>query len=323
MNKRNYLSLIIIIIACIVSLFSEDDDIRFIGLLNIVFWGFMLLTYHVFNSKRFKLWFIKKRCPIIYSSYFYIDKDTQWPLGIWRNTSQDEYLSMTPYELLQEEKSLKYRIEKEISLKEKLKNLQNEEQNEDWYNRAIKFRNYCNYHRYLLNTQNFSLLSQAIDKFELIKSHPIDTIKESEDDITREDIINKTVEFTDHGIYANIKVWDGVKYTMKKQRVYVYKRSYHLDMGQPPRFHICRCSTMDNYIHNNTLEILYRKSNLPRVKVKNMDDNYKENEITHLPLCGNCYKIMKKQYSWLDSKMDNEDFIRNVINRVGWYKPNI
>jgi hypothetical protein len=155
------------------------------------------------------------------------------------------------------------------------------------------------------------------------KQSSVCELKESEDDITREDIINKTVEFTDHGIYANIKVWDGVKYTMKKQRVYVYKRSYHLDMGQPPRFHICRCSTMDNYIHNNTLEILYRKSNLPRVKVKNMDDNYKENEITHLPLCGNCYKIMKKQYSWLDSKMDNEDFIRNVINRVGWYKPNI
>ena len=49
-----------------------------------------------------------------------------------------------------------------------------------------------------------------------------------------------------------------------------------------------------------------------------MDRNYIENEIGHLPLCGNCYKIMKKQFSWLDSKMDNEDFIKNVINKVHW-----
>ena len=136
------------------------------------------------------------------------------------------------------------------------------------------------------------------------------------EDITPEDIINDNIEFTDDAIYYKKKKWDGVRYTIERQKVYAYKRSYHLGMGEPPRFHICRCSTMDLYIKSKTLEIKYRKSDKPSVWAKDMDNYDEENLVSHLPLCLNCYKKMKAQHSYIDSKMDNVDFVNRVIKRI-------
>lgn len=137
-------------------------------------------------------------------------------------------------------------------------------------------------------------------------------------DITIHDIIDKNVEFTDNAIYVIKKEWDGVKWTMRKQKIFVYKRKYHLDMGEPPRFHICKCSTINSYLSRGELSIEYRKSSDLEIWVKNMDDNNKETKISHIPLCKNCYKKMKSQYSWLDSKTDNEEFVRRVIRNTEW-----
>lgn len=153
------------------------------------------------------------------------------------------------------------------------------------------------------------------------QSPPIEKPKEDEkttNDILPEDIIDENIIFTGKGIYQKKKEWDGVKWTIKHQQIYVFKRDYHLnDLGKP-RFHICKCSTMDEYIKNRNLEIKYRKSKSSVVQVRNMDNNNLETEIRHLPLCKNCYKIMKQQYNWLDSKTDNEEFVRKVIDKVDW-----
>lgn len=307
------------------------------GIPCIVFFVVLALITSISKTKRYKRWFIKKWCPTIYNNYFKNDNSN----SLWNNTfckdSQNKYLSMSIDELNLEESILRTHNVIENEYKENLTKLLNEKQNEDWYRRAVYFLK-KNKHKMPFRTEYEILVPElkdslfyAFDIYKLAKSVELyeknrpqintqtsNYTKESEDDITREDIITKEIEFTEHGIYAKRKVWDGVKYTMKKQRVFVYKRCYHLDMGEPPRFHICRCSTMNNYIFANSLEIEYRKSSKAKVKVKNMDRNYIENEIGHLPLCGNCYKIMKKQFSWLDSKMDNEDFIKNVINKVHW-----
>ncbi|WP_289119640.1 hypothetical protein [uncultured Bacteroides sp.] len=136
--------------------------------------------------------------------------------------------------------------------------------------------------------------------------------------VTSNEISDDEIEVIDDGIYYKTKIWDGVKYTIKKQRVFVYKRSYHLDMGELPRFHICRCKTMDSYMSCGTLKLEYRKSDSRDVWVKNMDACDRETQISHLPLCMNCYKKLKQQYSWLDSEMDNVDFVKNIINRLNW-----
>lgn len=142
-------------------------------------------------------------------------------------------------------------------------------------------------------------------------------------DITEQDIIDKNVEFTDDAIYLRKKEWDGVKWTIRKQKVYVYKRNYHLGMGEPPRFHICKCSTIDSFLSRGLLKTEYRKSSDIEVWVRDMDTGDKETKISHLPLCGNCYKKMKRQYTWLDSKTDNETFIRRVIKQTYWAEKNL
>ena len=143
--------------------------------------------------------------------------------------------------------------------------------------------------------------------------------KSSDDDITYDEIINKDVEFNDDSIYVKKRVWDGVRYTIRKQRVFVYKRDYNLDMeNKIPRFHICRCITIDDFIQRKCLTIEYRKSTQKTVLVRNKDNDNEERRISHLPLCKNCYKKMKSQYSWLSSETDNEDFVRNVIEKTYW-----
>lgn len=137
-------------------------------------------------------------------------------------------------------------------------------------------------------------------------------------DISDDDILNENVEFKDDAIYFKRKKWDGVKWTIERQKVYVYKRSYHLDMGGgPPRFHICRCCTIDSFIRQGRLKE-YRKSDKDFVWVRNLDFHDSETQISHLPLCLNCYNKMKSQYRWLDSETDNQDFVRRVIKKTYW-----
>jgi len=81
---------------------------------------------------------------------------------------------------------------------------------------------------------------------------------------------------------------------------------------------IRKCSTISSYLSRGDLTIEYRKSSDIEIWVKNMDDNNKETKVSHIPLCLNCYKKMKSQYSWLDSKTDNEEFVRRVLKNTYW-----
>lgn len=192
------------------------------------------------------------------------------------------------------------------------------EKNEKWYSEATYHIHRYKYKKYILEPQ-YSELEKILKEYE-DKQNNKSTIVSSDvsGDITPDEIIDKDIEFTDTGIFYKKKVWDGARYTIKKQRVFAYKREYHLDMGELPRFHICRCRTMDTYIRSGSLKLEYRKSSSKTVFVKNMDNGNKECMISNLPICGNCYRKLKHQYSWLHSKMDNEEFVKYVINRIYW-----
>lgn len=168
------------------------------------------------------------------------------------------------------------------------------------------------------NKKKVSKQQEVINTTPVVSKNVVQTNDPTLNDITVQDIIDKNVEFTDNAIYVRNKVWDGVKWTMRKQKVYVYKRKYHLDMGEPPRFHICKCSTISSFLSRGDLSVEYRKSSDIEIWVKNMDDNNKETKVSHIPLCKNCYKKMKSQYSWLDSKTDNEEFVRRVLKNTDW-----
>lgn len=108
------------------------------------------------------------------------------------------------------------------------------------------------------------------------------------------DAINKgQLEVTTEGIYV-IGPGD------ERQQVFLYKRDYHLERYGKPKFHICRCDTINDFIRNGGFREHYVRANSDPVPVQNMDDGYKELEVYDLPLCRNCSRMIS-QYGYMTS----------------------
>lgn len=85
-----------------------------------------------------------------------------------------------------------------------------------------------------------------------------------------------------------------------EHQVFLYKRDYHLwDYGKP-RFHICRCRTIDEFIMSGGFNDHYMRTNTDPVIVANMDNGYEREEVDELPLCKNCQRIIRS-YGNIDS----------------------
>jgi len=96
------------------------------------------------------------------------------------------------------------------------------------------------------------------------------------------DSINKgELEVTSEGIFV---VGPGDN----RQQVFLYKRDYHLERFGKPRFHICRCKTINDFIESGGFKDHYVRANSDPVPVQDMDDGYNEVEVYNLPLCKNC-----------------------------------
>lgn len=111
------------------------------------------------------------------------------------------------------------------------------------------------------------------------------TLIESQD-VTINDLCNGALVIEDNEIY-NMNT-----YTGECRRVFLYKREYHLKLYGPPKYHICKCATIVDFMNPNGEIPKYRQANSMHVKVQNIDDNYKEVELDNLPLCKNCAMIL-------------------------------
>lgn len=101
------------------------------------------------------------------------------------------------------------------------------------------------------------------------------------EEVTVDAIDRGEIEFTDEGIYV-LGPGD------ERQQVYLYKRDYHLfDFGKP-RFHICKCQTIDEFIARGRFREHYVRANSDPVPVKNLDNGNEEEMVDELPLCKNC-----------------------------------
>lgn len=90
------------------------------------------------------------------------------------------------------------------------------------------------------------------------------------------------MEFTDDGIFV-IDETEG-----KKHQVFLYKRRYHLLQYGKPRYHICKCQIIQQFINMGRFKLDYRRANTEPVKVLNWDDNDEDIEVNELPLCRYC-----------------------------------
>lgn len=101
------------------------------------------------------------------------------------------------------------------------------------------------------------------------------------EEVTADAVNRGEIEFTDEGIYV---VGPGDN----RQQVYLYKRDYHLEMYGKPRFHICKCSTIEQFIAAGMFRDHYVRANSDPVPVNNIDIGYEEEMVDELPLCKNC-----------------------------------
>lgn len=92
------------------------------------------------------------------------------------------------------------------------------------------------------------------------------------------------VSFSDEG-GIEIKAEDGYTHIG-----FLYKRKYRLTEHGKPRMHLCRCSTLDEFIQSGSFEAEYRFAETASVMVIDMDDLDEDKEVSRLPLCKNCIR---------------------------------
>lgn len=80
------------------------------------------------------------------------------------------------------------------------------------------------------------------------------------------------------------------------RQVFMYKRDYHLIRYGSPRFHICQCETIQEFMSSGGFRDHYRYANTEEVKVLNMDNFNREETVDDLELCAYCANMMSSQY---------------------------
>ena len=111
------------------------------------------------------------------------------------------------------------------------------------------------------------------------------------------------VEFTDDGIFVITEPGH------QMHQVFLYKMNYHLEWYGKPRYHICKCTTIDEFIQSGGFN-QYRRANTEVVTVKDMDKGYMETEVDSLPLCMNCIAKMNALHKNVSSQMDSLTFAK-------------
>jgi len=106
------------------------------------------------------------------------------------------------------------------------------------------------------------------------------------------------MEFEDNGIF--VKMPDG-----SKQQVFLYKRSYDIAAYGKPRYHICKCQTIESFMNSRGEIPEYRKSNTMPVMVIDRSDGNRDKEIDSLPLCKYCAGMLHD----VDRNMTSDIFV--------------
>lgn len=105
------------------------------------------------------------------------------------------------------------------------------------------------------------------------------------EDVKPEDVTNGTMEFRDDGIF--VLGSDG-----RERQVFLYKKDYRMIQYGKPRFHICKCETIDEFISSGRFRQHYVRANTEPVPVKNLDNRGIIEEVSGLPLCKYCLDMI-------------------------------
>ena len=103
-----------------------------------------------------------------------------------------------------------------------------------------------------------------------------------------EEIRRGTMEFRDNGIFVIHPE------TEEEQQIFLYKYDYRLAEYGKPRFHICKCKTIKDFIDKGLFRGHYVRANTDPVPVQNIDNDNREEMVSELPLCKNCLQKIRE-----------------------------
>ena len=106
------------------------------------------------------------------------------------------------------------------------------------------------------------------------------------EDVQAADITNGTMSFREDGIF--VVGSDGTE-----RQVFLYKKDYHLERYGKPRFHICKCSVIEEFINSGGFRQHYVRANSEPVPVIDLDGGRILKQISGLPLCGYCSRMIR------------------------------
>lgn len=96
-------------------------------------------------------------------------------------------------------------------------------------------------------------------------------------------------------------------------QVFMYKRDYHLGYGKPPKYHICQCQVIQQFMAEGRFKESYRYANTEEVIVQDLDNHRREVAMRKLPLCSFCARMMKRHFQ---SNMNSNDFVE-ILKAAG------
>lgn len=118
------------------------------------------------------------------------------------------------------------------------------------------------------------------------------------------------VEFVDNQGNLGIFIKDSYN---RFHQVFMYKRDYRLIKYGKPRYHLCNCEVIQDFINSGSFTQHYRYTNTQQVEVLNMDKGYTEETIDNLPLCKYCANIMSQRYN---TNMTSDQFVE-ILKEAG------
>jgi len=121
----------------------------------------------------------------------------------------------------------------------------------------------------------------------------------SSKDVTLGDLKHGRLKIDDTGIF-NIDPDTGAE-----QRVFLYKRKYNIARYKIPRYHICKCQVITDFMNSAGEIPEYRQANDMPVWVIDISDNNTDKKIDKLPLCKYCAALLGN----IDKNTTSDEFV--------------
>lgn len=150
----------------------------------------------------------------------------------------------------------------------------------------------------------FSKLKESLRRIGIIVDKAKDAYTPiSPEEVSLKEIENGSLEIGTDGIFINGE--DGVR-----RQVFLYKRAYNMERFGKPRFHICKCQTIEEFMNSSGEIPEYRRANTRAVMVLDRSNGNQDTKVEDLPLCKYCAQLIGS----VSRNMDSAAFVEILKN---------